>query len=388
MGERRPRVVIVVTLAEVGGAQTYVAQLAEVLVDELDVVVAAYGPGPLRRAVTEAGARFVPLVHVRRPLSLWHDLLGLVELVRLFRRERPAIVHANSSKAGVLARLAAALTGVRSRIFTVHGWASSAHEGVAAKVYELADRAMAPLTTLTVCVSESERTTGLARRLCREDRTVVCHNAVALRPGRSGPASDRVSLVSVGRLKAPKDFATLVAAMSRLEPGTFQLTVVGDGPDREALEEQARTAGLEHDVSFLGEREDVLNLVDDADIFVLSSRSEGLPMSVLEAMAGGKPVVASSVGGVPELVVDGVTGMLVPPGDASALADALRELIPAEGVRRRLGEAGRRRLEEEFSLERWRECHLRVYARELAHLGIVRHEAEHPRDLRVNDRSA
>src|SRR5262245_21520317 len=148
MGERRPRVVIVVTLAEVGGAQTYVAHLADALVHEFDVVVAAYGPGPLARRVTESGARFVELRHVRRPLSLLHDLLGLVELIRLFRRERPAIVHANSSKAGVLARLAAALTGVRSRIFTVHGWASSAHSGRAAKLYEVADRAMAPLTTL------------------------------------------------------------------------------------------------------------------------------------------------------------------------------------------------------------------------------------------------
>jgi glycosyltransferase involved in cell wall biosynthesis len=377
-GERRPRVVIVVTLAEVGGAQTYVAQLADALVDDFDVVVAAYGPGPLAQAVTDAGARFVALEHVRRPLSPWHDVLGLVELVRLFRRERPAIVHANSSKAGVLARLAAALTRVRSRIFTVHGWASSAHSGLAARLYELADRAMAPLTTLTICVSKSEREAGLARHLCRENRTIVSPNAVALRPVRSARPSNRASLISVGRLKAPKDFSTLLSAARHLDPRSFELAVVGDGPERDLLENEARAAGLGEAVSFLGEREDVLALVDDADVFVLSTRSEGMPMSVLEALAGGKPVVATAVGGVPELVVHGETGLLVPPEDAAALADAIGTLVADRELRERFGEAGRRRLELAFSFARWRECHRRAYARELARITAVRQPLRYP----------
>ena len=108
---QRPRVLIVVTLAETGGAQTYVASLLPALVEEFDVVVAAHGPGPLLEAARRAGARFVALEHVRRPLSPWRDLRGLLELVALMRRERPDIVHANSSKAGVLGRLAAGVVG-------------------------------------------------------------------------------------------------------------------------------------------------------------------------------------------------------------------------------------------------------------------------------------
>ena len=175
---QRPRVLIVVTLAETGGAQTYVASLLPALVEQFDVVVAAHGPGPLLEAARRAGARAVALEHVRRPLSPWRDLRGLLELVALFRRERPDIVHANSSKAGVLGRLAAAVSGVPIRIFTVHGWAFAAHSGVASALYLRAERMMRPLTTITICVAESERASGLASRACDPKRTIVIRNGV------------------------------------------------------------------------------------------------------------------------------------------------------------------------------------------------------------------
>src|ERR687895_2207235 len=113
----RPRILLVVTLAEPGGAQTYVASLLPALVDDFDVTVAAHGPGPLREAVKATGVRFVALRHVRRRINPWRDLLGLLELVVLVRRARPHIVHASSSKAGFLGRIAAWLTGVTIRIF-------------------------------------------------------------------------------------------------------------------------------------------------------------------------------------------------------------------------------------------------------------------------------
>jgi hypothetical protein len=105
---RRPRIVVAITLAETGGAQTYVASLLPALAEHFDVVVAAHGPGPLVAAAQEVRARFVPLRDVRRALHPVRDLLGLVELVRLFRRERPALVHLNSSKVGILGRIAGA----------------------------------------------------------------------------------------------------------------------------------------------------------------------------------------------------------------------------------------------------------------------------------------
>jgi glycosyltransferase involved in cell wall biosynthesis len=358
---------LLVTLAEVGGAQAYVAALVPALVSEFQVTVAAYGPGPLREAATAAGARFVPLRHVRRPISPWRDLAGIVELVRLLRRERPDILHANSSKAGLLGRLAAVLAGVPIRIFTVHGWAFSAHSGAASRLYRFADRLMRPLTTATICVSERERARGLEARTCTPERTVVIPNAVDLaRLPRAVHNGRRPRIVSVGRLAAPKDFHTFVRALALLPLGAADVLIVGDGPDRAQLEAEIAWLGLGDRVLLAGERRDVSDLLARADLFVLSSRSEGLPVSVLEAMAAGLPVIASSVGGIPELVDDGETGILVEAGQAHELAAAISRLLADPGLRRRMGDAGRDRARMRFALEPFWRAHLDLYSRELA----------------------
>lgn len=357
----RPRLLILITLAEIGGAQTYLAQLLPGLTGELDVTVAAYGPGPLVAAAREAGADFVELRHVRRPISPLRDLLGLVELVRLCRRVRPQIVHANSSKAGILGRLAARIAGVPARVFTAHGWAFAAYTGPTSKAYLWADRALARLTTATICVAHNELRLGVAAGTCDARRTVVIHNAVDVASAaRATPADGEPVIVSVGRLKYPKDTETLLEAARRVR-GTWRLDVVGDGPERASLE--AAAAG---NVRFLGERHDVPSLLAAASIFVLSSRSEGFPISVLEAMAAGLPVVASDVGGVSEQVEHGVTGLLVPRGDAVALASALQGLIDDPELRRRMGEAGHARAARLFDLAPFRDAHLRVYREQLA----------------------
>lgn len=357
----RPSLLYVITLAEVGGAQSYVRDLLPAVSEHYDVTVAAHGDGPLREAAADNGLPFVPLEHVRRPISPLEDARGLLELTTLFRRRRPDIVHLNSSKAGILGRLAARLASVPVTIFTVHGWAFKAASGRSARLYLAADRAVRSLATVVVCVSQSEVDAGLAARLSLPDRTVLIRNAVdtSLEPA---PAPERtvVEIVSVGRLAPPKDFETLLRAVATLSPGGVRLSLLGDGPLRPSFERLAVELGLAN-VVFAGEVDNVRPRVDAADVFVLSSLSEGMPMSVLEAMAAGRPVVASSVGGVPEAVVDGVTGLLVAPADPEALAGALEHLVADVDLRRRLGDAGRARALESFSLEGWRRRHLELY---------------------------
>jgi len=363
----KPKLLVAITLAEVGGAQTCVAQLLPALVERFDVVVAAHGDGPLRAAALEAGARWVSLRNVRRAVGP-RDVLGLVELIRLIRRERPAIVHAHSSKAGILARVAAAACRIPCRVFTAHGWAFKADAGWKAKVFLWADRLVAPLTSTVVCVSETERRVGIVARTCRADRTVVIPNAVDARLHEPGRRAERLRplLVSVGRLKSPKDFHTLLNALGRLHGVEYDALIVGDGPDRPELATLLEQLGLGDRVRLCGERDDIPELLASADCFVLASRSEGLPMSILEAMAAGLPVVASDVGGVAELVDDGVTGLLVAPRDADRLAEALRRVLADVDLRRRLGAAGRRRVEERFGLERFRAAHVALYDELLA----------------------
>ena len=360
----RPRLLLIITLAEVGGAQAYVMSLLPTLVEHFAVTVAASGSGPLIDAARIAGADYVALRFVRRDVS-WREPLGVLELVRICRRLRPHIVHANSSKAGVLGRLAAWFAGVPVRIFTVHGWAFMQYGGVMARVYLGLDRLVRPLTTRFICVSETTRAAGLAARTCTTAQAIVIPNGVDLTKPRSPLAGTPPRVLAVGRLKEPKDFLTLLTALARVEE-PYRAAVIGDGPDRRALEEPARDAHVE----LLGERSDVPEQLAASDVFALASNSEGLPISILEAMAAGLPVVASRVGGVPELVVDGETGLLVPPGDVVALAAALRLLLSDAALRRRLGSAGRRRAEERFGLDAFRDAHLRLYREELAARGL------------------
>ncbi len=354
------------TLPGVGGAQAYVAALVPALTTRYDVVVAAHGEGPLRAAVEAAGARYVPLRWVHRAVG-WRDALGLVELVRLFRRERAVAVHLNSSKVGLLGRLAAWLARVPVRIFTVHGWAFAAHHGRAAAAYRLAERAARPFGTVTVCPVEQVRRMGIEAGTCRADRSVVIPNAVdvaAAPPAR--PDAGVPTIVSVGRLHEPKDFVTLARALRALPRDAFRARIVGDGPDRPAVERELHAGALDGAVELAGERADVPDLLRDAAAFVLSSRSECMPISVLEAMAAGLPVVATAVGGLPEVVVDGETGHLVPPGDAEAMGRALARLVEDPSERARMGAAGHRRARERFDLPAFHAAHLALYERELA----------------------
>jgi glycosyltransferase involved in cell wall biosynthesis len=333
------------------------------------VTVAAHGPGPLRDATEAADhARFVPLKSVQQPISPVRDLAGFIELLRLLRRERPDILHANSSKAGALGRFAAFLTGVPIRIFTVHGWAFAAYSGMTGRLYRWADRLVRPLTTMTICVSERERTAGLSAGTCEATRTVVIPNAVdvAGAPRSRIAGRERPLIVSVGRLKAPKDFCTLVRALGKLPPDSFDALIVGEGPERGRVQKQIRQLGISDSVHLTGERLDVPELLAASDVFVLSSRSEGMPVSVLEAMAAGLPIVASRVGGVPEQIADGESGLLVEPGDPDELAAALARLTHDADLRHRLGAAARARAEQAFDLEPFRRAHVELYSRELA----------------------
>jgi glycosyltransferase involved in cell wall biosynthesis len=364
MRDRKPRLLTLITLSELGGAQTAVALLLPGIVDEFEVTLAAQGSGPLRDAAEAAGARYVELRHVRRPIDPWHDALALVELIRLCQRVRPDIVHAHSSKMGVLGRLAAWLARVPIRVLTVHGWSFAAYNGLTRRLFLWIERLMRPVTTTVVCVSETTREEGLAARACDPQRTVVIHNAVDVRSfRRPSRRNGTTEVVGVGRFAYPKDFATLLEAL-RSVGAPCRVRLAGEGPELKAVASAVTREGLSQRVELLGARADVPDLLARSDVFVLSSRSEGFPVSVLEAMAAGLPVVATDVGGVAEAVEDGETGFLVPSGDSEALARALERLLVDGELRRRLGAAGRARALSLFDVSRYRTAYAELYRRE------------------------
>jgi len=170
-----------------------------------------------------------------------------------------------------------------------------------------------------------------------------------LRPTRKG-ADEYPVVLTLARLDPQKGLFTLLEAARLVSEARF--VVAGEGPERPALEAQIRRFGLERRVSLLGHRDDVAELLAGCDLFVLPSLYEGLPVSVLEAMAAEKPVVATAIGGTDEAVVNGSTGLLVPAGNPAALAEAIRTVLGNPELARRFAEAGRQRAVDEFSSER------------------------------------
>ena len=274
-------------------------------------------------------------------------LARLRQLRQFFQSERIDIVHSHNTLAHFYGALAAKWAGVPAVINTQHGRGCGA--GWKAKwQFRLANR----WTDCVVGVSND------ATELCRaDDPRAAAHMRVlwngidVSRFEYHGPKLLPVA-ISVARLAPEKDFDTLLHAVKILvrDVPDFRLKIVGDGPERSRLEQLRDKLRLEQHVDFLGERHDVPQLLAKAGFFVLSSRSEGISLTILEAMAVGLPVVATNVGGNPEIVADGRTGRLVASGSPERLADAMRDMLANREQWPVMGELGRQCVEQHFNV--------------------------------------
>ena len=321
-------------------------------------------------------APHVPLFELRRRDG--NDVRLVWEMYRLFRRERPHIVHTHAWGTLLEGLVAARMAGVpavvhgehgtlqlrrRQRLFQRYGWSH-------------VDRLLSV-------------STRLAERMAHEvaippDRIRTIHNGVELSRFERRIATtdarrqlglpDAAAVVgAVGRLVPVKDHVSLVEAVAMLGRDGLApvLVIAGDGPEREAIHERACALGLEPQVRLLGHRTDIQTVFAALDVFVLSSRSEGLNNTILEAMAAGLPVVATRVGGADEMVVDGVTGVLVPAGAPDQMADALKRLLSDSSMRLAMGRAGRVRAETEFDLDRTLLKYERMYTELAQETGCI-----------------
>jgi glycosyltransferase involved in cell wall biosynthesis len=347
-----PRLLVFVTLAEAGGAQTFAAALAAGLRDRYAVEVAAHGPeGALVDACAALGLPFHHVRHLARDPHPYRDAAAVHELRALARRVAPDVVQINSSKAGVLARLALAGRGTPT-VFTAHGWAFSGRGGAAGTAYALAERAVAPLTDAIVCVSQHDLQLARERNIAPRRGLQVIHNGVAA-PAQLPPRrafGERLVLGCTARLAPPKDLITLLEALAQPGCERWELRVFGEGPDRESIEQRRAELGLTDRVTLLGNRDDVPEQLADCDAFALISDWEGLPYSILEAMAAGLPVLASNVGGIPDLVVPGSTGELIPPRNPAAASRILASWAADPSLLPTLGQAAHTRALTAFSL--------------------------------------
>jgi sugar transferase (PEP-CTERM/EpsH1 system associated) len=299
-----------------------------------------------------------------------------LRLWRLLRKLKPEIVHTRNLAAlegCVVARLA----GVRGRVHGEHGRDSYDIDGKNRK-YNLLRRACQPFVNRYIPLSRDleEWLLHTVKIPVRKIRQI--HNGVDSQrfsvpdvkpalPVKGFSGDGRIVVGTVGRLQEVKDQLTLVRAFTRLlqcNPyyrDRLRLTIVGDGPMRAEVEALVQQEGVTEQVWIAGARNDIPMLMQSMDIFVLPSKAEGISNTILEAMATGLPVVATSVGGNPELVVDGVTGTLAPPQDAASMAQAIEQYLLQPQLMHKHGQAGRKRIEMEFSMEAMVNKYMAVY---------------------------
>jgi glycosyltransferase involved in cell wall biosynthesis len=359
------RIAYIVTRADpIGGVQIHIKDLAAAAqAAGHEVTVLMGGRGPFVEALRAQGTPTIVLEHLCVPIRPVHDLLALREIHGHLATLRPDLLALHSAKAGVLGRLVGRWMRIPA-VLTAHGWTFTpgfpAAQGAA---YRKIERLVGPLTSRIIAVSEFDRRLALEAAIVPADRIVTVHNGMPdVEPGlRAAPDRAPARLVMVARFGPQKDHPTLLRALAGLTDRPWEIDLIGEGAAMAETKALAATLGVELRVRFLGQRMDVDRLLAGAQISILASNWEGFPLSILESMRAGLPVVASAVGGVEEAVADGQSGFLVARGDVETLRERIGRLLDDAGLRARMGAAGRARFEAEFTLDRAVRRTLAVY---------------------------
>jgi glycosyltransferase involved in cell wall biosynthesis len=347
------RILFLITKSDLGGAQGNVYDLISNFYQNYEIHLAAGFLGHLTADVEAIGVPVHIIPSLTRSIKLLGDYNAVRECVALINQINPDIIHAHSSKAGVIARIAGWITKTPV-VFTAHGWGfSPGTPQLRRTIALLAERLLASISGKIICVSESDRQLAKHKGVGSDTSLVVVRYGIEdIHVPTPNLTQQPPLLIMVARFNEQKDQSTLLHAVAHLRNIDFHLDFVGSGISLEPCKNLANALGITEKVSFLGDRRDVPDLLAKSQIFILSTHYEGLPISILEAMRAGLPVVATSVNGIPEEIEDGKTGLLVPPRDAKSLAEALSTLITAPELRQRMGAAAREKFLNQFTIDR------------------------------------
>ncbi len=365
---KRVKVAHVITRLELGGAQQNTLYCCANHDRKKFEVVLISGVGGYLDAEAKKSKNyktyFLPeLKHVIHP---WWDLVALLKLSSILKKEQIQIIHTHSSKAGFLGRWAAHLAGVPHMVHTVHGWGFFKDQFFLTRfLYQTLERWTAPITDTMIVVSRDNADEGLSHGIGKKEQYKVIHSGIipakyvlsvtkakkvrlALNP------QNRPCVLVLSNFKKQKSPLDVVAAAKQLivkMPSVLFLWA-GDGPLLPVVKKAIERAGLSKNFNLLGWREDIAELFTASDVMFLASLHEGLPRVVLQTMAAGKPVVATAVNGTPEAVKQGVTGYLTQPHATQDMAEALAKILANKSLARKMGKAGQKSLKGTFLIDR------------------------------------
>lgn len=371
--ENKAKILRVITRLNIGGPAQHAIFLTENLNEgffESKLIIGSIDSeeGDMSFLARDKAVSFTEITELQNEASLLSDFKAFLKLYRIIKKEKPNIVHLHLFKARVLGGLAAKLAGVPIIIETFHGHVFSEYYGtLKTAIILLIERFIGRFVVDEIIAISNEQKDDLIQfGISKPDKTKVINIGLELERfldveekmgelRKELDLGDECTLIGViGRLVSIKGHQYFLKAakdvLNTFGDSSVRFLVIGDGELRKKLESHCREIGIEGSVTFLGWRDDLEPIYADLDVVVLSSLNEGTPVSVIEAMASGKAVVATRVGGVSDLIEDGISGMLVPSKDPISLAQAIIKLLKDPNLRLRLGNEGRKRVYPEYDV--------------------------------------
>ncbi len=378
------KVLILITKSNWGGAQRYVFDLATNLhKDKYDVSVMAGGNGPLIQKLQQAQVKANGDLPVGRDISIVEDIKAFFKLISILKKEKPDILHINSSKIGGLGSLAGRLVGIKRIIFTAHGWAFNENRTLVSKIIiGVLHWITIILSHKTISVSETSKSQTDNWPFINK-KMVVVHNGIKIDPGFSKmnaqlelsrmypqlssvfkSSKDLVVIGSVGELHHIKGLNYALEAISGLNTN-FIYIIIGTGEEKDRLEKQIKDLKLESKVFMLGFLENAYQYFRAFDIFLLPSLSEGLPYIALESGLSSLPTIATAVGGIPEVIDDMKSGILIQPRKPSEIKYGIEFYLKHKKTRKEHGLALHDKVLTEFSIEKMVKDTEKIYSNSL-----------------------
>ncbi|MFH1904714.1 MAG: glycosyltransferase family 4 protein [bacterium] len=302
---------------------------------------------------------FIIIPQLSRDIKFFRDLSAFLKLYKIIKQTKPHIVHTHTSKAGILGRWAAKFAGVPIVIHTPHGNVFSGYFGYfMTKLFVIAERISAHITDRIITLTPKGIDQHLRQKIGKRNKYIsICSGVEVEKFANAKENKDVLNIAQndiiigvVARLVTVKGHRYLLEAMKLMESQSIKLLIIGDGPLRRELEEQAIESGIEKNVVFLGQRKDVPELLSVLDIFVMPSLNEGMGRAIAEAMVAEKPVIASKVGGIPDVVDDKITGILVSSKSPEALANAITYLMKNPEIAAQMGQEGKKKAVKNFGI--------------------------------------
>lgn len=365
--EDRLNIAYVVTRSDIiGGALVHVRSLASALMGdghEASIICGGSQESSFINSVRALGIPCFVIPSLRRSIAPIRDLIAIHHLAQILMQIHPSLISLHSTKAGLLGRAAARLGNIPC-IYTAHGWCFTEGVGFSRMVLgRVIEKCASSMAQKVITVSLFDRNLATQLRVCSAQRLVAIHNGIKDIPSTllADTLKQPPTLLMVARFEAQKDHHTLLKALTTLKAYDWNLLLVGTGRLMKVARKQVAQLGLLERVRFLGELLDVARITSGVQVLVLSSLWEGLPRSIIEGMRASLPIVATDVGGVSELVQDGVSGYLVPRRDSFALASRIAELIQNPQMRERFGRASRQLYESHFCFDFMYRSTLHVY---------------------------